>query len=166
MYSTTHTSLSPPSQFADDKPIRLGYQRCDEVGVEQFVIHVAPVFLVPMESWSDGGVTVAQFFVAVGQQFAGEARRAATHVALAVAEPKTQEYLALNTEGYVVVAERLVFCDAMQRQRKVSHLLNVHTNRLLSIFLLLTVEALHLHAELIGKDSVEEDADDSGKSQA
>lgn len=77
-----------------------------------------------------------------------------------------QEYLALNTEGYVVVAERLVFCDAMQRQRKVSHLLNVHTNRLLSIFLLLTVEALHLHAELIGKDSVEEDADDSGKSQA
>ena len=36
---------------------------------------------------------------------------------------ETQEYLALNTEGYVIVAERLVFCDAMQRQRKVSHLL-------------------------------------------
>lgn len=118
-----------------------------------------------MESGSDGGVTVAQFFVAVWLQFAGEARRAAAHVALAVAEPKTQEYLALNTEGYVVVAERLVFCDAMQRQRKVSHLLNVHTNRLLSMFLLLTVEALHLHAELIGKDSVEEDADDSSESQ-
>ena len=43
--------------------------------------------------------------------------------------------------------------------------LDVHTNRLLSIFLLLTVETLHLHAELIGKDSVEEDADDSSESQ-
>ena len=119
-----------------------------------------------MEGGSDGVVTVAKLLVAVGLQLAGKARRAATHVVLAVAKPKTQKYLALNTEGDVVVAERLVFCDAMQRQRKVSHLLNVHTNRLLSIFLLLTVEALHLHAELIGKDSVEEDANDSGKSQA
>ena len=118
-----------------------------------------------MEGRSDGAVAVAQFFVAVGPQLAGEARRAAAHVALAVTEPKTQEYLALNTESDVVVAERLVFSHAMQRQRKISHLLNVHTNRLLSIFLLLTVEALHLHAELIGKDSVEEDADESSESQ-
>ena len=118
-----------------------------------------------MESRSDGIVAVAQFFVAVGLQLAGKARRAATHVVLAVAKPKTQEYIALNTKGDVVVAERLVFSHAMQRQRKVSHLLNVHTNRLLSIFLLLTVEALHLHAELIGKDSVEEDADESSESQ-
>ena len=66
-----------------------------------------------MEGGSDSIVTVAELLVTVGQQFAGKARRAATHVALAVTEPKTQEYLALNTEGDVVVAERLVFCDAM-----------------------------------------------------
>ena len=91
-----------------------------------FVIHVAPVLLVPMPSGCHGGELFTELLVPFWRQLQRQSGLGILDIVLTTAQPEAYEYLSFQSESDDVVAKRLVFCHAKERQRVFSNLFDIH----------------------------------------
>ena len=99
--------------------------------VKTLVEDIAPVFLVPMPRRGNGRELFAQFDVAFGRELHGKVRVGIVGSGVITAQPKADENFALDAEGDVVIAKRLVFGHPIERQGVFSDFFDVHDFKLL-----------------------------------
>ena len=91
-----------------------------------FVIHITPMFLVPMPGRGYSGKLFSEFLISFWRHLQCQSGLRILHIMLTTAQPKAYENLPFQTEGEDVIAKRLVFCHAVEGQGVVSYLLDVH----------------------------------------
>lgn len=74
------------------------------------------MLFVPMSGWCYGWEMLPQLNIPFRRQLQRQSGLRILHVMLAATQPKTNEYLSLQSEGEDVVAKRLVFGHAVEGQ--------------------------------------------------
>lgn len=79
-----------------------------------FVIHITPMFLVPMPGRGYSGKLFSEFLISFWRQLQCQSGLRILHIMLTTAQLKAYENLPFQTEGEDVIAKRLVFCHAVE----------------------------------------------------